>query len=229
MVIPLTQTITHIDIKSQKEIHAINNAELTAITVALKHKNTIDHLKIHTQSSFYMNTIRNYTIYPASYKLHLHKDLLHLPDQLERARDTKQLQTHIGEVKSHTDIEYNEAADTAARAVVDGEVPPCSTFDEADPPIGGLRTWPLIRHTSPDKLDTTKKITNLKTGIKMAIKETTPNITRGVFGALLKQAIDTGTNFSIQAHSQSPYRCRRDSYEVAWGTHVYCCKRKHIT
>ena len=63
------------------------------------------------------------------------------------------------------DIEYNESVDSATRAVVDGEVPPDINFDEANPPIGGLRTWPQIRHTTQDKPDTILKITNLKTGI----------------------------------------------------------------
>jgi hypothetical protein len=82
-------------------------------------------------------TIRNYTIDPTCYKHYLHKEPLHLADQLLRARDTKQLQTHVGKVKSHTDIEYNESADSAARLLVDGEVPPDITFDEADPPHRG--------------------------------------------------------------------------------------------
>ena len=99
VVNPRTQTITHIDIKSQKERHAINKAELAAITVALRQENTKGHIKILTESSFCINTIRNYTIDPPSYKHHLHKDLLHLTDQLLRARDPNQLQTHIGKVK----------------------------------------------------------------------------------------------------------------------------------
>jgi hypothetical protein len=103
---------------------------------------------------------------------------------------------------------------------VDGEVPPDITFDEADPPVGGLRTWQKTRHATPDKPDTILKLTNIKTGIKRALKETTPTITKVIFGALLKTARHTGTDFSIQVHSQSPYRCRRDSYEVAWGTRL---------
>jgi hypothetical protein len=66
----------------------------------------------------------------------------------------KQLKTHIGKVKSHTDIEYNEAADKAARAVVDGKASLDITFDEADPPVGGLRIWPQIRSTTPNKPQT---------------------------------------------------------------------------
>ncbi len=45
VVNPRTQTITHIDIKSQQERHTINRAELAAITVApdTKHRKSIQH------------------------------------------------------------------------------------------------------------------------------------------------------------------------------------------
>ena len=64
---PRTHIITHIDIKSQSERHTINRAELAAIAVALKQENTEDHMSILTDSSFSINTIRNYTIDPAAY------------------------------------------------------------------------------------------------------------------------------------------------------------------
>jgi hypothetical protein len=149
-----------------------------------------------------MNTIRNYTIDPASYNHHLYKDLLKLTDRPLRAREMKQLKTHIGKVKSHTDIEYNEAADKPARAVVDGEATPDIIFDEADPPVGGLRTWPQIRSTTPTQPNTIIQLTNIQTGIKTTIKETKYTTTKGVFGDLLKKARETDTDFSIQAHSQ---------------------------
>jgi len=113
---------------------------MAAITLAIRQENAEDHLNILTESSFCINTIRNYTIDTASYKRHINKDLLHHTDQLLRARGAKQLRTHIGKVKSHTDIEYNESADTAARAVVDGDALPNITCDDANPPSGGLRT-----------------------------------------------------------------------------------------
>jgi ribonuclease HI len=65
VVNPRTNTITHIDIKSQPERHTINKAELAAIAVALKQENTENHMSILTDSSFCINTIRNYTIDPA--------------------------------------------------------------------------------------------------------------------------------------------------------------------
>jgi ribonuclease HI len=118
VVNPRKEHITKVEIKSQKERHTIDRAELAAITTALRTENTEEHLYILTDSSFCINTIRNYTIDPASYNNHLHKDLLNLTDQLLRARDAKNLKTHIGKVKSHTDIESNEAADEVARQVV---------------------------------------------------------------------------------------------------------------
>ena len=131
---PNTLVTTHIDIKSQPERHTINITELVARAVALRQENTEDHLSILTNNSFYINTIRNYTTDPISYNHHLHKDLLQLTDQLLRTRGSKQLRTHIGKVKSHTDIEYNELADGTARAVVDGDALPDISFTEADPP-----------------------------------------------------------------------------------------------
>ena len=102
-------------------------------------------------SSFCINTIRNYTIDPATYNQHLHKDLLQLTNQLLKDIEHKQLKTHIGKVKSHTDVEYNEMADKAARAVVDGENSLDITFEDADPPIRGIRKWPQIRHNPTNK------------------------------------------------------------------------------
>ena len=63
-------------------------------------------------------------------------------------------------------MEYNETADKAARAVVDGEKLPDINFEEADPPIGGLRTWPQIRINPTNKPEHIRKLTNLKACIK---------------------------------------------------------------
>ena len=215
VVNPKTNTITHIDIKSQPERHTINRAELAAIVVALQQENTEQHINILTDSSFCINTIRNYTIDPTAYTHHLHKDLRHLTNKLLKARDQKQLKTHIGKVKSHTDVEYNETTDKAARSVVNGDTLPEVTFAEAYPPIGGLRTWPQIRMKPTNKPDHIRKLTNLKTDIKKELGQTkNTSAPKGVYGKLLQTARNTGTDFSIHAYSQSPYRSRRDAYEV---------------
>jgi len=135
-----TKSITHIDIKSQPERHIINRSELAVIAVALKQENTEDYMSILTYSSFCINTIHNHTIDLEAYKQHLHKDLLQLTNQLLRERDSKQMKTHTEEVKSHTDVGYNETDDEETRGVLDGEIPPGITFQEADPPLGGIRT-----------------------------------------------------------------------------------------
>ena len=84
---PRSNLITHIDIKSQPERHKINRAELAAIAVALKQESTEDHMSILTDSLFYINTLRNYTIDPTAYNQHLHKYLLQLTNQLLKDRD----------------------------------------------------------------------------------------------------------------------------------------------
>jgi len=125
-------------------------------------------------------------------------------------------------------VEYNETADKAARAVVDGEHTLDITFDEADPPIGDLRPWPQIRHNPPNKPENIRKLTNLNASIKKELKHTNKTTTtKSVFGKLLQAARDTRTNFIIQAYSQSLFRSRRDAYEVVYGSHVYKCKKKH--
>jgi ribonuclease HI len=170
---PRTNTTSHINIKSQLERHAINRSELMAITVALKQENIKDNSHILTNSSFCINAIRDYTMDPSAYKQHLQKDLLHITGQLLRGRDVKQIRTHIEKVKSHTDIEYNETSDTAARRVEDGEATPGIVVDDADHLIGDLRTWPQIRNTLTNTLDNIHKFNNLKDNIKKELKTTT--------------------------------------------------------
>jgi len=125
-------------------------------------------------------------------------------------------------------VKYNETADKAARSVGDRGNTSDITFEDVDPPNGGLRTWSQIRHNLPNKPENIRKLTNLKADIKKELKYTNKSATtKGIFGKLLQEARDIGIYFSIQAYSQSPYRSRRDAYEVAWGSHVYRCKKKH--
>ena len=108
-----------------------------------------------------MNSMSIYIIDPAAYNQHLHKDLLQLTYPTLKDRDSKQLKTRIEKVKSHTYVEYNEMTDKAARAVVDGENTPEIAFEDADPLIGDLRSWPQIRHNPPNKPENIRKLTNL--------------------------------------------------------------------
>ena len=98
MVNPRTQNVTHINIKSQKERYTINRAELAAITFALKMKNAERHLKILTGSSFCINTIRNYTIDPASYPMKTThsppKPYKLRPQKVQKAPNIRKRKTH---------------------------------------------------------------------------------------------------------------------------------------
>ena len=69
--------------------------------------------------------------------------------------------THIGKVKSHTGDTHSDEAETTARYVVEGHKTPDITFTDADPPIGGLRTWPQIRRTSKDTPHNVPKLADL--------------------------------------------------------------------
>ncbi len=101
---PRTHSTTHIEIKSQPERHTINRAELAAITIALE-ANKHDHtLSIVTDSAFSINTIRRYAIDPLSFIHHPHKHLLQLADNIIHVRDNMGYRTHIGKVKSHTQL-----------------------------------------------------------------------------------------------------------------------------
>jgi hypothetical protein len=74
------------------------------------------------------------------------------------------------------------------------------------------------------------KITNLKTDIKKEMKATKDSRAKVIFGRLLQDARDTGTDFNIQAYSRAPYRYRRVSYEVAChGGHTYTDARGATT
>jgi ribonuclease HI len=220
MVNPRTNSITHNDIKSQIERHTINTAELAAIVVALKQEHTKDHMSILTDSSFFINTIRNYTIDPAAYNQHMYKDLLQLTNQLLKDRDHKQPKTHIGKVKSHTDVEHNETADKAARAVVDGANLPGITFEEADPPIGGLRTWPQIRLNPTDKPKHIRKLTNLKTCIKKNSRPPRkPRPRRASTGSSYKRQ-ETREQTSAYIHTHNPH-IDPDETDMKWhGNHM---------
>ena len=114
---------TYIKVTSQEERHTINSGELAAITVALQQTLEAPNISILTDSSFCINLMRNYSRDPRAYNNHVHRAHLHLNDQTLRSRENKGFKTHIGKVKSHIDITYNEIADKAAKAVVDETQP----------------------------------------------------------------------------------------------------------
>ena len=140
-VINLATHITfHVKVKSQSERRSINRAELFAIKVDLHE--TLDNsiIQILKDSSFCINTLRNYATDPLTYTNHIHKDLIHATEKIIRHRDGKGWTTHIGKVNTHTHISYNEEANATARAVVDGTLQPNNVFEDVAPPVRGLRT-----------------------------------------------------------------------------------------
>ena len=218
IVNPQTQTTTHIETKSQPERHIINRVELAAITVALDLHNNSPQIHILTDSAFSINTLRNLAIDPLRYAHHPHKELLREADALIETRDENGLLTHIGRVKSRAEVTHNDEADAGARGVVDGDSLPDIIFPDADPPIGGLRTWPMIKVTHADNYCIKIKLTNIHTGLRKIIKaqnHATLCTNNTIYNTILRKARETGVDHSIHGYSTAPYKARRDSLEVA--------------
>jgi len=134
VVDPKHNTTTHIEIKSQPERYTINIAELATITTALDlHRHDLS-LSILTDNAFGISNLRNFSSQPHAFNHHQHKELLKLADNVIRERDLKGYTTHIGKVRSHNGVVYNDGADESARSVIDGKTRPDITFTEADPP-----------------------------------------------------------------------------------------------
>ncbi len=128
VVNPKTEITFHIEIKSQEERHTINGVELCAITLALELHKDDPTLQILTDSAFSINTLRNYALNPLRYTHHTHKDLLAHTNNIIKDTNAKGYTTHIGKVKSHTGVTYNDAADAGAYGVVDGDILPDIVF-----------------------------------------------------------------------------------------------------
>jgi ribonuclease HI len=150
VVDPLNDITNYIEIKSQPERHTINRAELAAITTTLDLYRHAPTLSIFTENAFSINNLKSFASQPHTFNNHQHKDQLATADTILRQRDVQGHTTHIGKVKSHTGVKYNDATDEWPRNVVEGQKTPDIIFTAADPPIGRLRTWPQTRNTKPD-------------------------------------------------------------------------------
>jgi len=217
VVDPRKNTTTHMEIKSQPDRHIINRAELATITTALELHRHDPSLSILTDSAFSINSLRNFSYQPHAFNHHQHKELLKLADYIIRERDLKGYTTHIGKVKPHTGVVYNDEADEGVHYVVDGKTRPDITFTEADPPIGGLRTWPQIKTIKPDKSTLINKIADMHNGIRKLLKTKLPKpqtSTITTYSNKLQHARELGADHNIHADSYTPYRARRDSLEV---------------
>ena len=148
---------------------------MAAIAIALDLYKDSPQIQILTDSAFSINTLHIYAINPLRYAHRPHKELLRHANTLIKTIDENGLLTHIGEVKSYSGVTHNDEADAGARGMVDGDVLPDITFTSANPPIGGLRTWPLIRVTHVDNICGKSKLTSLHAGLRKKIKhKTTP-------------------------------------------------------
>jgi ribonuclease HI len=217
VVDPKHNTITHIETKSQPKRHTINKAELAAITTALDAHRHDPSLSILIDSAFSINNLRNFSSQPHAFHNHQYKELLKLADNIIREKDLKECTAHIGKVKSHTGVVYTDAADEGARSVVDGKTRPDITFTKADPPIGGMRTWPQIKTNKPVKSTQTIKIADIPSGLRKLLKTKPPNpraSTTMTYINILQHTGGLGAGHIIHAHSEAPYRTRRDALEV---------------
>jgi ribonuclease HI len=219
IVNPKTHTTTHIEIKSQPERQTINRAELAAITMALEANQLNHNLSIFTDSAFGINTIRRYAIDLLSFIHHPHKHLLQIADSIIHTRDNMGYKTRIGKLKSHIGVTNNDEADTIARNVAKGHKTPDIFFTDADPPVGGLRTWPQTRQNGKGTPHTITKLADLHSSLRKLIRTHTANTTTRhstINGQILHDARTTGSNHTIHAYSTAPFLARKDSLEVAW-------------
>ena len=113
-----------------------------------------------------MNIIRKYAIDPLSFTHHPHKNLLQLADDIIHAMDNMGYKTQIDKVKSHTGVTHNDEEDTSTRNVVEGHKAPNIHFTYANPPVGGLPTWPQIRATSQGSTLRITRLANLRSSMR---------------------------------------------------------------
>ena len=215
-VFPTTQTTITIEVQATPERFTINRAELAAISVALERSLTWNHISILTDSAFSINSIRNYCHTPHRYQTNTHRALLHKIHCILRDREVKGLSTHLGKVKSHTNIHYNEVADQGAKSVVMGSAPDVLYSDD-NPSTTGHRTWIQSRIADKDPVP----LRDPKTQINKLIRAHRPgtlSYNHTTHGEQLRRAVTQGADFSIHTKSQSPYINRRDAMEIAWGS-----------
>ena len=225
-----TKHTTRIKVTSDPIRHTINRAELAAIAVAIAENQTAPTLSILTDSSCSINLIRNYAAEPSKMTEHLHRELLSTIDEMLQDRDLRGFQTHIGKVKSHTGIKYNDEADEAAKDVVDDTHTPDVTFSDGGRQQMGLRTWPEVPGGPPPpendaQADETEIImeplSNLNTALKKQVSSAklTTGHRRTKHGYLMRKAIEDGADHTVHSRTLSTNRQTNYALEIAWGVH----------
>jgi len=230
IVVPTTKTTTHIEIKSQPERQTISSTEIIVIFTVLQLYQHAPKLSNLTDNAFSINNLRNYASDPHNFIHHQHKDHLIVAYNIINARDELGYTTYIGKVKSRIAVTHNDEADAGARGFVEGTKTPDITFTTADPPIGGLCTWPQTRTRHPDKISTITKIADLYNGLHKIIKNKPypkKNSTNTANGHILQNGRVMRTAQIIYSYSNTLYRARRDALEVMCGIHIYRRRRKH--
>jgi hypothetical protein len=104
---------------------------------------------------------------------------------------------------------------------MDEDILPDITNIYADPPIGGLRAWPVIRVTHDDNNYSKIKLANLHACLRKVIKAqnyTTLRNNNTIYITTLRTAREAGAAHNIHGYSTTPYQARRDSPEAACGS-----------
>jgi len=136
-----------------------------------------------------------------------HKHLLQLADSTIHIKDNLGYKTHIGKVKSHTGVTYNDEADTPARNVVEGHKTPDIIFTDAYPLVGGLMTWPQTRKHGKDTPPIITELADLHSSIRKLIRTRTSNTTTNhvtIYIQILHEARTTGSDHTRHAYSIAP-------------------------
>ena len=222
IIYPETGQTIRMKIASDPIRHTINRAELAAITHALVQDDTSTNVQILTDSAYSINSIRNFCHAPYKYKDNIHYDLLKMAASALQKREEAGLTTHIGKVKSHTGIQYNDAADEAANTVAKGGEYDM-VFDQADPPPGGLRVWPGT--LPPDNTADPTPFRDIKKDSKKSATRTRKAPPTTKHGMDLRAAHAEGADFSVHAYSRSTFSRRAAALEVSWG--IYHNKFRH--
>ena len=215
-VFPVPQNTITIEVQATPERFTINRAELAAISVAIDKSLYWTHISILTDSAFSINSIRNYCHTPRRYQNNVHKALLHRILDMLKFREDHGLTTHLGKVKSHTEVHYNDVADRGAKSVTLGGTSDVIYSDD-NPLTTGHRTRLQSRPATGDPVP----LRDPKPQINKLINTHRPGATshnHTVHGEQLRKAKTLGADFSIHARSQSSYINKRDAMEIAWGS-----------
>ena len=78
--------------------------------------------------------------------------------------------THISKVRSHTGVTHKDESDTVARNVVEGHKNPDIIFNDANPPVGGLRIWPQTQKTIKKTPPNVTKLADLHSNLRELIR-----------------------------------------------------------